>query len=356
LKHILITGCGGLIGSQSAEFFLQKKFSILGIDNNLRKFFFGKTASVNWRILELKKNKKFKFFNLDIRNNKSLEKIFIKYNINIDCIIHCAAQPSHDLAAKFPIIDFEVNANGTLNLLELSRKYCPKTTFIFLSTNKVYGDTPNRLPFVEKEKRYELNSKNKFFKKGINESMSIDNSKHSLFGVSKLSADILVQEFGRYFGMKTVCFRAGCLTGSLHSSAELHGFLSYLVKCIFTSTKYIIFGYKGKQVRDNIHSYDLVNMLWHYYKKPRAGEVYNVGGSRFSNCSILEAIEITEKILKKKAIYSFSNKERSGDHIWWISDISKFKKHYPKWDYKFDLTDIIKDIIIRLKKSQIKIK
>jgi CDP-paratose 2-epimerase len=237
-----------------------------------------------------------------------------------------------------------VNANGTLTLLEMTRKYCPDAVFIFTSTNKVYGDQPNSLPLVELETRWEIDESHPYYKNGIDESMSVDQTKHSLFGASKLAADILVQEYGRYFNMKTVCFRGGCLTGPRHSSTELHGFLAYLMKCVVTGKHYSIFGYKGKQVRDNIHSYDLVNAFWHFYQKPRIGEVYNIGGGRHSNCSILEALKMCEEISGKKMNYSYTDNNRIGDHIWWISDVSKFKSHYPKWEYKYDIKDILIEI------------
>jgi CDP-paratose 2-epimerase len=235
------------------------------------------------------------------------------------------------------LTDFGVNATGTLNLLELYRNHCPKAVFIFTSTNKVYGDTPNYLPLIELEKRWEIDSKHSYFKEGIDENMSIDQSKHSVFGASKVAADIMVQEYGKYFGLNTGVFRGGCLTGPNHSGAQLHGFLSYLMKCAITKDHYTIFGYKGKQVRDNIHSYDLVNMFWHYYLNPKQGEVYNAGGSRHSNCSMLEAIELCEEISGNKMNFSYAENNRIGDHIWYISDVHKFKNHYPDWDYSFDL-------------------
>ena len=261
-----------------------------------------------------------------------------------DAIVHTAAQPSHDLAASRPFDDFDVNAVGTLNLLEATRQYVPEAVFIFMSTNKVYGDTPNNLPLVELETRWEIDETHQYYKNGIDESMSIDQTKHSLFGASKVAADVLVQEYGMYFNMKTACFRGGCLTGPGHSSAELHGFLAYLMKCAVTGKHYNIYGYKGKQVRDNIHSYDLVNAFWHFYRKPRIGEVYNIGGGRHSNCSMLEAIKMCEEITGRKMNYSYSETNRIGDHIWWISDVSKFKSHYPEWNYKYDLKDILVEI------------
>lgn len=341
-KKVLVTGSAGLIGSESVKFFCDKDFEVFGIDNNLRAYFFGKEASTLWnrRLLE-DKYKNYKHYSLDIRNNEALEEVFKKNRF--DLIIHTAAQPSHDWAAKEPLTDFGVNALGTLYLLENYRKYSPDAVFIFTSTNKVYGDTPNSLPLIELGKRYELPQKHKYYK-GIDELMSIDNSKHSIFGASKVAADVMVQEYGKYFGLKTAIFRGGCLTGPAHSGTRLHGFLSYLVRCIATGKKYFIYGYKGKQVRDNIHSYDLVNAFYNVYKKPRVGEVYNIGGSRYSNISILEAIERTEKILKRKAKIEYMNANRSGDHVWYISDVSKFKSHYPNWNFKYNGDMILEDI------------
>lgn len=341
-KKVLVTGSAGLIGSESVKFFAEKDFEITGIDNNMRAYFFGKEASTSWnrRLLEEKYNN-YKHYNLDIRDNKELENLFKKEKF--DLIIHTAAQPSHDWAAKEPLTDFGVNALGTVYLLENFRKYSPESVFIFTSTNKVYGDTPNGLPLIEEGRRYEL-PKNHKYHKGIDESMSIDNSKHSIFGASKVAADVMVQEYGKYFGLKTTVFRGGCLTGPAHSGTKLHGFLAYLVKCIATGQKYTIFGYKGKQVRDNIHSFDLVNAFYSVYKNPRAGETYNIGGSRHSNISILEAIEKIEKILKRKANFEYAKENRSGDHIWYISDVSKFKSHYPKWNFKYSGDMILEDI------------
>ncbi|MEX0920635.1 MAG: NAD-dependent epimerase/dehydratase family protein [Candidatus Pacearchaeota archaeon] len=350
MKKVLITGSGGLIGSESVRFFHEKGFDVYGIDNDMRKYFFGDEASTNSVVNKLEKNiPNYKHFNIDIRDKEKIEEIFKKNNFEL--IIHCAAQPSHDWAAKEPFTDFEVNANGTLNLLENFRKYCPNAVFIFTSTNKVYGDTPNRLPLIEKEIRWEIDPNHEYVK-GIDESMSIDQSKHSIFGASKVAADVLVQEYGKYFNLKTACFRGGCLTGPAHSAAELHGFLAYLVKCIATGKKYKIFGYKGKQVRDNIHSYDLVNSLYHFYLNPRIGEVYNIGGSRHSNISMKEAIEKIEEILGKKANIEYVEENRSGDHIWYISDVSKFKKHYPGWDYEYDMDKILEDICSLFKENK----
>jgi len=345
MNIIIITGSAGLIGSESVDFFSQKFDLVVGIDNNMREQFFGKDASTLWNKKRIEKNtKNYKHYNVDIRDEKGIEKIFSEYGKDVKLIVHTAAQPSHDWAAKEPFTDFTVNAQGTLIMLEMTRRYSENAVFIFTSTNKVYGDTPNSLPLIELETRWEIDPKHPYYKNGIDEGMSIDQSKHSLFGVSKASADLLVQEYGKYFHMKTACFRGGCLTGPNHSGTQLHGFLSYLMKCAITSTPYIIFGYKGKQVRDNIHSYDLVNMFWHFYQNPRYGEVYNAGGSRHSNCSIIEAIKMSEEITGKKMNYSYTEQNRIGDHIWWISDVSKFKSHYPDWNFRYNIRDILVQI------------
>lgn len=343
IKKILITGSAGLIGSESAKFFANLDFEIHGIDNDMRKYFFGKEASTEWSRKNLTTELKDKYihYSIDIRDKEGLEKIFKKNTF--DLIIHTAAQPSHDWAVKEPITDFTVNALGTLYLLENFRKYCPESVFIFTSTNKVYGDTLNKLPLIELKTRYELPLGHRYYG-GIDESMSIDNSKHSIFGASKVAADIMVQEYGKYFGLKTTVFRGGCLTGPAHSGTRLHGFLAYLVKCIATDRKYTIYGYKRKQVRDNIHAFDLINAFYQVYKRPRIGEVYNIGGSRYSNTSMLEAIEKVEQILNKKAKIENSDENRSGDHIWYISDVSKFKSHYPKWSYTYDNDKIIEEL------------
>lgn len=343
MKYILITGSAGLIGSESVKFFAQKGYRVVGIDNNMRQYFFGDDASTSPNNTKLKEiyQEQYIHHDIDIRDEIAVEKIFKKYSFDI--IIHTAAQPSHDWATKEPLTDFTVNALGTIILLENYRKYSSKATFIFTSTNKVYGDNPNFLPLVELEKRYEIIKDHPYYN-GIPETMSIDQTKHSIFGASKVSADVMVQEYGRYFNLNTGVFRGGCLTGPAHSGVELHGFLAYLVKCIATEKEYTIFGYKGKQVRDNIHSYDLVNMFWHYHQKPRQGEVYNAGGGRQSNISMLEAIEKIEKLLAKKAIYKYEETNRIGDHIWYISDVSKFKLHYPEWEFTYDINRILKEM------------
>jgi CDP-paratose 2-epimerase len=346
----LVTGSGGLIGGESVEFFSTKFDLVVGVDNNMRSYFFGKEGSTDWNLKRIgDKFPNFKNYNADIRDEKALEKIFAEYGTDIKLVVHTAAQPSHDWAAKEPLTDFGVNATGTINMLEMTRKFCPEAVFIFTSTNKVYGDNPNFLPLIELDKRWEIDTSHPYYKEGIDEHMSIDHTKHSVFGASKVAADIMVQEYGKYFGMKTGVFRGGCLTGPNHSGAQLHGFLAYLMKCAITGTHYTIFGYKGKQVRDNIHSSDLVNMFWHFYQNPRAGEAYNAGGGRFANCSMLEAIELCEKISGNKISYSYSETNRIGDHIWYISDVSKFKNHYPGWSWKYDLETTLVEMHDKMK-------
>jgi CDP-paratose 2-epimerase len=346
MKIAIVTGSSGLIGSEAVKFFHDKGMKIIGIDNNMREYFFGTEGSSEWNKSQLlEKYNNFEHHNVDIRNQEEIFSIFEKYAADISLIIHTAAQPSHDWAAKEPFTDFTINANGTLNLLEATRTFCKDASFIFTSTNKVYGDTPNRLPLLETESRWELSAEHEWSEFGIDESMSIDNSMHSLFGASKVAADVLVQEYGRYFEMNTAAFRGGCLTGPSHSGAKLHGFLSYLVKCAITDQPYTIFGYKGKQVRDNIHSSDLINAFWEFYQAPRQGEIYNIGGSRHSSCSVLEAITIIKEISGKELSYTVSDEARAGDHQWWISDVRKFQEHYPNWKYEYDITRIIKEII-----------
>ena len=343
---IIVTGSTGLIGSATCEYYLNKKINVLGIDNDLRSYFFGKEGSNKWKEKKLKKNKYYKHFSIDIRNKIKINEIFKKYKKKIKAVIHSAAQPSHDWAAKEPFTDFEINANGTLNLLEAFRLYCPNATFVFTSTNKVYGDRPNFLPLAEKKLRYELKKNHKYFKKGIDEKMSLDQTTHSLFGASKLSADLLVQEYGRYFNLNTVSFRGGCLTGENHSGAQLHGFLSFLVKSIVHKKKYFIFGYKGKQVRDNIHSFDVVKAFDEFIKKPKSGGcIYNLGGGRQNSCSILEAIILIEKLSNLNSNYKILKQNRIGDHLWWITDNSKFKKDYPNWKIKISLLKSLEQMV-----------
>jgi len=346
MKIAIVTGCSGLIGCQSVKFLTEKGFLVVGIDNHMRGYFFGESSSTKDITEQLLVDyPSFVFEFCDIRDYHTLETIFKKYSTDIDLIIHTAAQPSHDWASKEPITDFTINANGTLNLLELTRQNCPNATFIYTSTNKVYGDRPNTLNLIETDTRYEFYENNKL-SNGINETMSIDNSIHSLFGVSKTSADLLCQEYGKYFNLKVGIFRGGCLTGPNHKSTELHGFLSYLIKCVVTDKKYTIIGYKGKQVRDNIHSEDLLNAFWMFYQNPKYGEIYNIGGGRNNSISIIEAINLTNEILSKNwNNYEFNEDNRIGDHIWYITDLSKFKNDYHEWEIKHDLTSIIKQII-----------
>jgi len=345
MRIAIVTGSAGLIGSETVRFFTQQGFQVVGVDNDMRRVFFGDDASTLWqrkRLLEEVPG--YRHLDADIRDRISMEALFKEYNRDIKLVVHTAAQPSHDWAVGDPHTDFSVNAEGTLTLLEATRKYCPDAVFIFTSTNKVYGDTPNRLPFSEMETRWEIDASHPYAEHGIDEQMSIDQTTHSLFGVSKVAADVLVQEYGRYFGMKTGVFRGGCLTGPNHSGTMLHGFLAFLMKCAITGQPYTIFGYKGKQVRDNIHSQDLVNMFWQFYLAPHPGEVYNVGGSRFSNCSMREAIALCEEITGRRMDVTYLDQPRSGDHIWYVSDVRKFRRHYPGWQYQFTLSDILLEI------------
>ena len=345
MSIVIITGSAGLIGSESVAYFAERGHEIVGIDNDFRRRFFGDEASTDWnrRSLEARFPKQYTHVAADIRDAAAIDSVFEKYAGKIALIVHTAAQPSHDWAANDPQMDFTVNANGTLCVLEAARKFAPTSPFVFTSTNKVYGDTPNLLPLQELETRWEIDPKHPFWD-GIDESMSIDQSKHSLFGASKVAADVLVQEYGRYFSMPTAVFRGGCLTGPNHSGTKLHGFLAYLMKCTATGEPYTVFGYKGKQVRDNIHSFDLVAAFDEFFKAPRVGEVYNAGGTRYSNCSMAEAIPICEAITGRKLNWTYTETNRIGDHIWYISDMKKFKQHYPKWEQKHDLNGLLNEI------------
>lgn len=353
MKIAIVSGSSGLVGAASVRRLCSEGFKVVGIDNDMRSYFFGKEASTDWSRKRLEAEcSNFSSRNIDIRNQQAIEDLFNEFSSDIKLIVHTAAQPSHDWAAKEPLTDFSVNASGTLVLLEACRKFCPEAVFIFTSTNKVYGDTPNRLPLIELDARWELSTEHPFSEHGIDESMSIDQTKHSLFGASKAAADLLVQEYGRYFQIKTGIFRGGCLTGPGHSGAQLHGFLAYLMKCVTEGRHYTVFGYKGKQVRDNIHCEDLVNCFMHFYQAPRIAEVYNIGGSRFSNCSMLEAIELCEGIAGKKLSFSYSEDNRVGDHIWWISDVRKFQNHYPAWNYRYNIKNILTEIYADVSERQ----
>ena len=342
----LITGSAGLIGSEATRFFHERGFDIVGVDNNMRQYFFGADGSTTWSREQLEGGlPNYRHRDVDIRDTAAIDALFAEFGKDIALVIHTAAQPSHDWAAREPITDFTVNANGTLNLLEATRRYCPAAAFLFTSTNKVYGDAPNELPLIELDTRWEIDATHPYREFGIDEGLRIDQCKHSLFGASKVAGDVLVQEYGRYFALKTAAFRGGCLTGPAHSAAELHGFLGYLVKCVVTGRSYTIFGYKGKQVRDNIHSHDLVTACWHFSPNPRAGEVYNMGGSRHANVSMLEAIEIAQRLAGKELDYALSDEARIGDHIWYISDVRKFQAHYPGWEYEYDIERTLQEMV-----------
>lgn len=341
----LVTGSGGLIGSESVDYLIGQGLDVVGIDNDMRAYFFGADASTKWRVAELERShRRYRHASIDIRDFEAIELLFTDFAKDLKLVLHAAAQPSHDWAAREPFTDFGVNATGTLNMLEATRRHAPHAAFIFMSTNKVYGDTPNRLPLVERATRWEIDESHAFFVRGIDETMSIDQSTHSLFGASKVAADMLVQEYGRYFQMNTACFRGGCLTGGGHSGSQLHGFLAYLMKCAVTGEPYTVFGYKAKQVRDNIHALDLVRALWHFACDPKPARVYNIGGGRFANCSMIEAIDMCERISGNRLNHTYSNENRVGDHIWWVSDISKFQKDYPDYRLQYDIETTLQDI------------
>jgi len=339
--QILVTGSNGLIGSEVVSYFSELGYAVSGIDNNLRADFFGVQGDTRWnqrRLLSTYPD--FKHYEIDIRDRKQILTWFEEYRPEI--VVHCAAQPSHDLAAYRPFDDFEVNALGTLNLLEATRRYVRETPFIFMSTNKVYGDRPNLIPLKELPSRWDYDDPE--YSEGIAEDFPIDQSKHSIFGASKVAADVMVQEYGRYFDMRTCCLRGGCLTGPNHAGVELHGFLSYLVKVNVMKEVYHIYGYKGKQVRDNIHARDVARFIAAFAKNPRSGEVYNLGGGRENSCSILEAFDIAAQITGNKMRYDYVEKNRSGDHICYISDLSKMRTHYPEWDISISLGEIFEEI------------
>ncbi len=341
-KTILVTGSSGLIGSEVCLYFAQQGCTIHGVDNNQRAVFFGPQGDTRWNQQRLSgKISGFVHHELDIRDRQGVLDLIEK--VKPDAIVHTAAQPSHDRAAAIPFDDFDTNAVGTLNFLEAARRFCPESPFIHMSTNKVYGDRPNTIPLVELETRWDY--ADPAYEHGIAEDFSIDQSKHSLFGASKVAADVMVQEYGRYFNMPTCCLRGGCLTGPNHSGVELHGFLSYLVKCNLEGREYRVFGYKGKQVRDNIHSEDVARFMWEFYKAPRVGEVYNLGGGKANSCSILEAFKIAEKFTGKEQKYTYVDENRIGDHICYYSDLRKMKAHYPNWDITKSLEDTVREIV-----------
>ena len=345
MSVVLVTGSAGLIGSEASGYFAGQGYDVVGIDNDLRRHFFGAEASTDWnrRKLEKQLGARYAHNSIDIRSSDDTNALFRRYGTSISVVIHTAAQPSHDWAARDPQVDFGVNATGTLNVLEATRRFAPEAAFIYTSTNKVYGDTPNRLPLIEQSSRWEIDPSHTYVG-GIREDMSVDQTLHSVFGASKLAADVLVQEFGRYFGMRTACFRGGCLTGPNHSGTQLHGFLAFLIKCAALRRPYTVYGYKGKQVRDNIHSADLISAFAEFAKAPRSGEVYNIGGGRFSNCSMIEAIEICEEICGCPMEWSYTEQNRIGDHIWWISDNQRFANHYPAWRQRHDVRQILTEI------------
>jgi CDP-paratose 2-epimerase len=350
MPTVIVTGSGGLVGSEAVRFFSQQKWDVVGIDNDMRASFFGREASTASNLARLERDiPGYRHLRIDIRDRDAVEQTLADHSNSLGAIVHCAAQPSHDWAAREPHIDFTINALGTLNLLEATRVHAPETPFIFTSTNKVYGDSPNRLPLVELETRFELSPGHEFAAEGINETMSIDATLHSLFGASKAAADLLVQEYGLYFGMPTACFRGGCLTGPAHAGAELHGFLAYLVRACAEGRQYRVFGHAAKQVRDNLHAHDLVSAFWAFVQAPRPGEVYNIGGGRTSNCSMLEAMDMAQHHTGRDLVWTYEEDARVGDHIWWISDTSKFRSHYPGWNVTHNVDSIIAEIAAEMR-------
>jgi len=341
----IVTGSAGLIGSEAVSYFGGLGMDVVGIDNDMRREFFGPEASTAWNRsrLERELGDRYSHQAVDVRDRDGMEGIFATYGKAVELVIHAAAQPSHDWAARQPLTDYDINAVGTLNVLEAARAHTPDAVFIFTSTNKVYGDLPNSLPLVELETRWEIDPEHTYAN-GIREDMSIDRSLHSLFGASKAAADILVQEYGRYFGMRTACFRGGTLTGPHHSATELHGFLAYVMRCAMTGTPYTVYGYKGKQVRDAIHSLDLIHAFDAFFRDPRVAEVYNIGGGRFSHASVLEAIRLSEEISGQKIDWTYSEESRVGDHIWWIADNGRFESQFPDWKLSYDVPRILEEI------------
>ncbi len=341
----IITGSGGLIGSESVRYFAEAGFDVVGCDNDMRAYFFGAEASTRptSERLAYELGSAFRSVDLDIRDQSGVERLFAKHGSQIELVVHTAAQPSHDWAAREPHTDFSVNAVGTLNMLQAAREHCPNATFIFTSTNKVYGDRPNHLPLIELDTRWELSEDHEWFG-GIPVDMSIDRCIHSVFGASKVAADVMVQEYGRYFEMPTVCFRGGCLTGPQHAGAQLHGFLAYLMRCTVIGDLYTIFGYKGKQVRDNIHAHDVVRAFHAFHRDPQVAAVYNLGGGRESNVSMLEAIELCQRITGRELEYELSDQARIGDHQWYVSDFGSFEADYPAWQLTYGIEEVLKDI------------
>lgn len=341
MKTILITGSSGLIGSEAVEHFDRQGHRVIGVDNNMRRLFFGPHGDTSWNLERLKSvTRNFAHHGLDIRDRNALDELFRAHRF--DLIVHCAAQPSHDKAREIPVLDFEVNALGTVNLLESARQHCPEAVFVFLSTNKVYGDAPNEIPLVEHETRYDYARPED--REGVSEFCRIDRTLHSLFGASKAAADLAAQEYGRYFGMNVGVFRGGCLTGPAHSGVELHGFLSYLVKVALAGGEYTVFGHKAKQVRDNIHSHDVVRAIEAFAASPRPGEVYNIGGGRANSVSMLESISRVEQMTGRKLNWRYLDQPRKGDHICYISDTRKFQSHYPQWKITRNLDAIFEEI------------
>jgi CDP-paratose 2-epimerase len=347
MKTAIVTGAAGLIGSETVRTLCERGVRVLGIDNDMRRVFFGAEASTASTRDELAALPLYTHHDLDVRDQEGIGRLFAEHGSDISLVVHTAAQPSHDWAARDPLLDFDVNAVATLKLLEHTRRHCPDAVFIFTSTNKVYGDAPNRLPLIEQDTRWEIDPAHAFHG-GIDETMTIDQSLHSVFGAAKAAADIMVQEYGRYFDMKTVAFRCGCLTGPAHSGAELHGFLAYLMKCVAIGRPYTVFGYNGKQVRDNIHSADVVGAFMQFWDRPTAGgQVYNLGGGRGSNCSMLEAIAICERITGRTLTWTYKDTNRIGDHIWYISGLQKFQRDYPQWRLRYSLESLLQDIYDR---------
>ena len=345
MRVAIITGSAGLVGAEAVRYYARAGYHVVGIDNDMRAVFFGPEASTRAQRDRLGEEfPAYEHVDADIRSADAVEAVFSRYTSDVKLVIHAAAQPSHDWAATDPVTDFTVNANGTLVLLEAARRHSPAATFIFTSTNKVYGDAPNRLPLIEQPTRWEPEPSHPYAAHGFDETLSIDQSTHSVFGASKTAADVMAQEYGRYFGMNVGVFRGGCLTGPGHAGTRLHGFLSYLMKCAVSGREYVIYGYQGKQVRDNIHSYDLVRAFDAFHAQPRPGEVYNIGGSRFSHCSMREAIALCEAITGRKMKVSYAEQNRVGDHVWYVSDIRKFRSHYPGWTLTRDVPAILREI------------